>query len=185
MKVKLLIVTFLILGTAPSQADEGAWVKVNQNGDVVGDVIVCTPDVCGDRNSPYAQATLNDGERYVLQVKADPITKNVAGYGNGNPNMKVHVDPLNTWTLVTTNVMESPAHPRTNETVKLVTNRVETFNPITQPTPVRETIKTVERKAVVTDWNDPDFDWDAWWENWLLDWEFFDIWLNFFDWSSL
>jgi hypothetical protein len=39
------------------------------------------------KNSPYAKATLGAGEQYVLQIKADPITKNVAGYWQQQPRM--------------------------------------------------------------------------------------------------
>ena len=197
MKVKLMIAAFMIAGMAPAQAnDQGAWVKVDANGNAVGGAIVCTPDVCGDKNSPYAKATLGAGEQYVLQTKADPVTKNVAGVGNNNPGVQVKVDiPTNTWTVASTQVVESPPSPVTNETVKVVTSTVQTFNPITQPTPVVETVTKIERKfepvtkvedRVITDVNDPDFDWITWWENWLLDWEFFGDWyLSLFDWSNL
>ena len=186
MKVKLLIAVFMIAGMAPAQAnDQGAWVKVDSNGNAVGQAIVCTSDVCGDKNSPYAKATLGAGEQYVLQTKADPVTNNVAGIGNNNPGVQVKVDiPTNTWTVASTQEVESPANPATNETVKVVTKTVQTFNPFTQPTPKVETVKTIERK-IITDWNDPDFNWDAWWENWLLEWDFFGDWyFNLFDWGN-
>jgi hypothetical protein len=187
MKVKLLIAAFMIAGMAPAQAnDQGAWVKVDASGNAVGGAIVCSADVCGDKGSPYAKATLGAGEQYVLQTKADPVTKNVAGIGNNNPGVQVKVDiSTNTWTVARTQTIESPAHPNTQETVKVVTKTVETFNPITQPIPVVETVKTIERK-VVTDFNDPEFDWVIWWENWMLDWDFFGDWyLNLFDWWNL
>jgi hypothetical protein len=110
--------------------------------------------------------------------------------------VQVKVDiPTNTWTVASTQVVESPPSPVTNETVKVVTTTVQTFNPITEPTPVVETITKIERKfepvtkvedKVITDVNDPDFDWNTWWENWLLDWQFFGDWyLSLFDWSNL
>jgi hypothetical protein len=187
MKVKLLIAALVVVGIAPAQANEqGAWVKVDAKGNAVGEVIVCTPDVCGDKTSPYAQATLGAGEQYVLQSKANPVTNNVAGIGNNNPNTQVQVDiPTNTWTVERTQTIESPQHPNTKETVKVVTKTVETFNPFTQPTPTTTTSKVIERQTLA-DFNDPDFDWDTWWTNWLLDWEFFGDWyLDLFDWWNL
>jgi hypothetical protein len=187
MKVKLLIAGLLIVGVAPAQANEqGAWVKVNVNGNAVGEAIVCTSDVCGNSSSEYAKATLNPGERYVLQFKADPITNNSAGIGNNSPGVEVKVDlPSNTWSLASTLVTESPKSPITNESIKIVTTTVQTFNPFTQPVPVTQSAITVERK-IITDWNDPDFDWETWWDNWLLDWEFFGNWYySLFDWGTL
>lgn len=177
MKVRLLIAAFIIAGTAPAQAnDEGAWVKVDAHGNAVGQAIVCTTDVCGNSASEYAKATLGMGERYVLQFKADPITNNSAGLGNNNPGVQVKVDlPTNTWTVASTLISESPKSPVTNESIKIVTKTVETFNPFTQPNPVVEKINTVERE-ITADWDDPDFDWETWWSNWLLDWEFFMDW---------
>lgn len=181
MKVKVLITAFMIAGIAPAQAaDEGAWVKVDANGNAVGQAIVCTPDVCGDSASEYAKATLGAGERYVLQTNADPITKNVAGFGNNNPGVAVKVDiPTNTWTVSTIFVQKLPADPVTQETIKVITKTTQTFNPYTQPVPVVETVTKAESKVIV-DWTDPDFDWDAWWENWILAWQFFSDW-----WSGL
>lgn len=185
MKVKLLIAAFMIAGIAPAQAnDQGAWVKVDANGNAVGQVIVCTPDVCGDSNSPYAKATLGAGERYILQTKADPVTNNVAGIGNNNPGVAVKVDiPTNTWTVASTQVLESPAHPVTNETIKVVTKTTQTFNPFTQPTPVVEKVTVIERKIEPVA---PEIDWLAYWENWLLEWDFFNDWyVSLFDWWTL
>lgn len=177
MKIKVLILAFIMAGVAPAQAnDEGAWVKVDSNGKATGQAIVCTADVCGDSNSEYAKATLGAGERYVLQFKADPITNNSAGIGNNNPGVEVKVDlATNTWTVASTQSVYSPSSPFTNESVKIINKTVQTFNPYTQPIPVIETVKIAERKTV-SDWNDPDFDWEAWWNNWLLEWEFLGHW---------
>jgi hypothetical protein len=200
MKIKLLIAAFLLVGTAPAHAnDQGAWVKVDANGNAVGGAIVCTSDVCGDKNSPYAKATLGAGEQYVLQAKANPITNNVVGVGNNTPGVQAKVDlPTNTWTVTHTQVTQSPAHPVTNETVKVTNTTVQTFNPIDPPKPLFETstvvakiepttIKTttIERK-IITDMSDPEFDWVIWWENWIKEWDFFGNWyLGLFDWWTL
>jgi hypothetical protein len=186
MKTKLLVAGFLLLSVAQAEAnDQGAWVKVDASGNATGGAIVCTPDVCGDSNSPYAKATLAPGERYVLQFKADPVTNNVAGIGNNNPGVAVKVDiATNNWTVAHTHQVESPAHPTTNETVKVKTTTVQTFNPITQPTPVVETTKLIEREVPVV--IEPEIDWQTWWENWLIEWSFFGDWLNsLFDWANL
>jgi hypothetical protein len=90
---------------------QGAWVKVDANGNAIGQAIVCSSDVCGDNNSPYAKATLGAGEQYVLQAKADPVTNNVAGIGNNNPNTQVKVDiPTQEWTVTRTNTV-TPVEP--------------------------------------------------------------------------
>jgi hypothetical protein len=179
MKVKILVAALIMAGMAPAQADgQGAWVKVDASGNAVGQAIVCTSDVCGDRSSPYAKATLGAGEQYVLQTKADPVTNNVAGIGNNNPGVQVKVDlPTNTWTVASTQIIESPAHPNTNERVKVVTQTTQTFNPFTQPTPKVETVTNIERK-VATNFDDPEFDWNIWWQNWVLEWDFFGGWYS-------
>jgi hypothetical protein len=107
MKVKLLVIALLLVGIAPAQANgQGAWVKVDANGKAVGQAIVCSADVCGDSKSPYAKATLKEGEQYVLQAVADPITNNVAGVGNNNANTQVQVDlPTQEWTITRTNIV--------------------------------------------------------------------------------
>jgi hypothetical protein len=85
---------------------QGAWVKVDASGNATGQAIVCSSDVCGDKNSPYARATLQAGEQYVLQAIADPITNNVVGVGNNNLNTKVQVDiATQEWTITRTNTV--------------------------------------------------------------------------------
>jgi hypothetical protein len=75
---KLIIILLAFANITPAVADQGGWVKVNANNQVVSGTIVCTPDVCGDANSPYSKGTLSAGERYVQVTKAD-TTGNVAG----------------------------------------------------------------------------------------------------------
>jgi uncharacterized Fe-S cluster protein YjdI len=94
-----------------AQLAQGAWVKVDANGNATGQAIVCSADVCGDSKSPYATATLKEGEQYVLQAVADPITNNVAGVGNNNANTQVQVDlPTQEWTITRTNTA-TPKEP--------------------------------------------------------------------------
>lgn len=77
--MKKAILIFLLLGNiTPAHADEGGWVKVNAQGQVISGTSVCTPDVCGNVNSEYSKLTLAAGERYVQINKAD-TTGNVVG----------------------------------------------------------------------------------------------------------
>jgi hypothetical protein len=99
------------LNNPPVPPAQGAWVKVDANGNATGQAIVCSADVCGDSKSPYARATLEAGEQYVLQAVADPITNNVAGVGNNNANTQVQVNlPTQEWTITRTNTA-TPKEP--------------------------------------------------------------------------
>jgi hypothetical protein len=137
MKVKILVTALMLAGMAPAQADgQGAWVKVDSSGNAVGQAIVCTSDVCGDKSSPYAQATLGVGEQYVLQAQADPVTNNVAGIGNNNPNTQVQVNiPTQEWTITRTNtaIPETPVLINGQLVTSYTYQTVERFTPNTAP----------------------------------------------------
>jgi hypothetical protein len=108
---KVVTYSCVKLDNPPVPPAQGAWVKVDANGNATGQAIVCSADVCGDSKSPYAKATLNAGEQYVLQAVADPITNNVAGVGNNNANTQVQVDlPTQEWTITRTNTA-TPLEP--------------------------------------------------------------------------
>ena len=78
----------------------GGWVKVDASGLVISGAIVCTPSVCG-AGTLYSKLTLKEGEQWVQQTKADPVTGNVVGIGNNNPNTTVTYDrPAETFTVV-------------------------------------------------------------------------------------
>jgi hypothetical protein len=158
--MKKAILIFLLLGNiTPAHADQGGWVMVDAGGNVISGTIVCTPDVCGDPNSPYAKATLQPGQRYVQITKADQ-TGNVAGpnvVAQTAPNQTVSakVDPVTNVATVTTKVVE-PLAPRVT-----VVKETETTFAVEQPAPVT-TVKApvIEVKEPETIKEDPAFiDW--------------------------
>jgi len=88
-KTIVISVLFIFSNFQVSNAEEvgtfmgeqvGGWALVDENNNVLG-VHVCTPSVCGDPNSTYSQLVLKPGQKYVLQTAADPVTGNVAGWG--------------------------------------------------------------------------------------------------------
>jgi hypothetical protein len=155
--MKKAILIFLLLGNiTPAYADQGGWVMVDANNKVISGTIVCTPDVCGDPNSPYAKATLQPGQRYVQITKADQ-TGNVAGpnvVAQTAPNQTVSakVNPLTNVATVTTTTVD-PLAPRVT-----VVKETETTYAVEQPAPVT-TVKTpvIEIKEPETIKEDPEF----------------------------
>jgi hypothetical protein len=155
--MKKAILIFLLLGNiTPAHADQGGWVMVDANNKVISGTIVCTPDVCGDPNSPYAKATLQPGQRYVQITKADQ-TGNVAGpnvVAQTAPNQTISakVDPVTNVATVTTTTVD-PLAPRVT-----VIKETETTYAVEQPAPVT-TVKTpvIEIKEPETIKEDPEF----------------------------
>jgi hypothetical protein len=151
MKKIILGIVLSLVSTnawANETTTQGAWVRVDANGNAVGQAIVCSSDVCGDRNSPYAQATLGAGEQYVLQANADPVTNNVAGIGNNNANTQVRVDiPTQAWTITRTNTV-IPAEPLIIDGQQIISYTYQTidkFTPDTAPwvfSPVIDVVAT-------------------------------------------
>jgi hypothetical protein len=156
---KAILIFILLANITPAYADQGGWVMVDASGKVISGTIVCTPDVCGDPNSPYAKATLQPGQRYVQITKKDE-TGNVAGpnvVAPTPPNQTVtaKVDPVTEVVTVTTTVVE-PLAPRVT-----VTKETETTYAVEQPAPVT-IVKTpvIEIKEPETIKEDPEFiDW--------------------------
>jgi hypothetical protein len=160
--MKKAILIFLLLGNiTPAYADQGGWVMVDASGKVISGTIVCTPDVCGDPNSPYAKATLQPGQRYVQITKAD-ATGNVAGpnvVAQTAPNQTVSakVDPVTNVATVTTTTVE-PLAPRVT-----VIKEAETIYAVEQPVPIT-TVKapvieivepeTIKEDPAFLDWLD-------------------------------
>jgi len=113
--VKKLIIIFLVfVNITPAVADQGGWVKVDANNQVISGTIVCTPDVCGDANSPYSQGTLSAGERYV-QIARPDTTGNVTGPNVVAPTMpneivSGRIDPV-TEVMTVTKTTEEPFAP--------------------------------------------------------------------------
>jgi hypothetical protein len=116
MKRLIAILILALIAPLPAHAEEtGAWVKVDANGNAIGQAIVCTAAVCGDSSSLYNKMTLNAGEQYVLQASALP-DGNVAGIGAGNELTSVKIDlETKVWTVVTTNI---DILPKTKENPK-------------------------------------------------------------------
>ena len=156
---KAILIFLLAINITPAHADQGGWVMVDASGKVISGTIVCTPDVCGDVNSPYAKATLQPGQRYVQITKADQ-TGNVAGpnvVAQTAPNQSVSakVDPVTNVATVTTKTVE-PLAPGVS-----VTKETETTYAVQQPAPVT-TVKApvIEIKEPEAVKEDPAFlDW--------------------------
>ena len=129
-KFKVTAVVFLLLAVMP-QASADVYVKVDANGNAVGQAIICDAGTCAD-GSAYSKATLSPGERYVLQNQGH------SGIGNNNPGAQVKVDlSTNQWTATTTTVKEVAPIQVTPQIqvakVEVVTQT--TWNPTIEPAP--------------------------------------------------
>lgn len=145
---KAILIFALLINITPAHADQGGWVMVDASGKVISGTIVCTPDVCGDPNSPYAKATLQPGQRYVQITKKD-VTGNVAGpnvVAQTAPNQTVSakVDPVTNVATVTTKTVEQLA-PGVQ-----VTKETQTTYAVEQDAPISTT------KAPVIQMNEPE-----------------------------
>ena len=107
---KAFLVFLLLFNITPAYADKGGWVIVDASNNVVSGTIVCTPDVCGDVNSPYSKATLQPGQRYVQITKADStgnvVGPNVLAETAPNQTISAKVDPVTNVATVTTKTIE-------------------------------------------------------------------------------
>jgi hypothetical protein len=193
---KAILIFLLLANITPAYAEDVAgYVKVDSSGNQIGQVIVCTPSVCGDNNSVFAKMTLQPGERYVIQSKADN-NGNVAGI-NPTPDtqLKVNVD-TNQFTVVRTAEITpvvkketvaiapveqtqptQPTEPTVTyepvTTMKVKTTTVETFNPITE-----QPVTVVEKKVVIEPVIDEPV--DNWWDQWFIDLAALEIWFKTF-----
>jgi len=195
MKKVLIAIAITILSVNNAYAEEaGGWVAVDTDGKVVSGAIACTPSVCGDANSEYAKATLKEGQKYVLQTKAES-NGNVFGIGNNTPNTEVKVD-LVTNTFTVTSKQETTVTP----TTVIVKENVTTFNPYIPNNGLGESLNThvsttsvkiqTENNASklnpyikLDELGDLVFDWQLFWEdflnNWEIDWKI--LWTYFAD----
>jgi hypothetical protein len=147
---KAIFIILLAINITPAHANEGGWVKVDASGNQIGQVIVCTPSVCGDGTSTFAKMTLKEGESYVLQSNADN-KGNVAGM-NTTPEITLKVEvATNQWTVTKVNTViptvstsENDPNPEPITTAKIKTTVVETFNPVTD-----QPLTVVSKKAVI------------------------------------
>ena len=132
---KAILIFALLINITPAYADQGGWVMVDASGKIMSGTIVCSPDVCGDPDSPYAKATLSPGQRYVQITKAE-TTGNVAGPNVVAPtptNLKVSgkVNPVTNVATVSTKTIE-PLAPKVNLVKETQTTfAVEQIEPIT------------------------------------------------------
>jgi hypothetical protein len=190
---KAILIFLLLANITPAYAEEVAgWVKVDSSGNQIGQVIVCTPSVCGDSNSAYSKMTLQPGEQYVIQSKADS-KGNVAGI-NPTPDTQLKVDvATNQFTIVRTQEITpvvkketvavapveqtQPTEPTVTyepvTTIKVKTTTVETFNPITE-----QPVTVVEKKVVIEPVIDEPV--DNWWDQWFIDLAALELWFKTF-----
>jgi hypothetical protein len=190
---KAILIFLLLANITPAYAEEVAgWVKVDSSGNQIGQVIVCTPSVCGDSNSAYSKMTLQPGEQYVIQSKADS-KGNVAGI-NPTPETQLKVDVVsNQFTIVRTQEITpvvkketvavapveqtQPTEPTVTyepvTTMKVKTTTVETFNPITE-----QPVTVVEKKVVIEPVIDEPV--DNWWDQWFIDLAALELWFKTF-----
>lgn len=170
---KAIFIFLLAINITPAQANEvGGWVKVSASGAVISGTIVCTPDVCGDPNSPFSKDTLGAGESYVQIVQASS-TGNVAGPSvptethNQTVTVKVNAE-TNLATIVRKSVEQvSPG-------IIVIKQEETNYNneEFTPKTVAKEATIKVEETAVV---EDPAF---LNWLNLLNQW-LFDLFTNF------
>lgn len=181
---KAIFIILLALNITPAHANEGGWVKVDASGNQIGQVIVCTPSVCGDSSSTYAKMTLKEGERYVLQSKPDD-KGNVSGI-NTTPEITLKVEvATNQWTVTKVNTViptvakdENDNNPQPITTAKIKTTIVETFNPVTD-----QPVTVVSKKAVIETPEVPSDETNLvdWWSGLVLDYAALTQWFqNFF-----
>jgi len=131
---KAILIFLLLINITPAHAEEGGWVMVDAGGKVISGTIVCTPDVCGDVNSPYSKATLQPGQRYVQITKADAtgnvVGPNVLAQTAANQTVSAKVEPATNVATVTTTTVQ-PLAPRVT-----VIKETETTFAIDQAAPV-------------------------------------------------
>ena len=152
-KALIVILTALLLQPTNAFAeDRGAWVKVDANGNAIGQAIVCTQSVCGDPNSLYNKMTLQTSERYVLQAPAT-ADGNVAGVGAGQGTTSVKVD-LQTGVWQVEN-KSTNTNPITKETIETITIQQFTSNNAPWVSPVIQYPTIITQTPIVAPVNTP------------------------------
>ena len=153
MKAKVILITALLLQPTNAFAeDRGAWVKVDSNGNAIGQAIVCTQSVCGDPNSLYNKMTLQTSERYVLQAPAS-ADGNVAGVGAGQGATSVKVD-LQTGVWQVEN-KSTNTNPFTQEVITTTTVQQFTSNYAPWVSPVIQYPTIITQTPIVASVNTP------------------------------
>ena len=185
-KVKVMVAALLLLGLTPN-ANADVYVKVDANGNAVGEAIVCEISVCGNANSSYAKATLKPGETYALQGLGS------TGIGNNNPNVQLKVDlQTNEWAVTTTHQAPPNTSVIINNTPVIVeaVQTVDRFNPVSnvalsspiKPQPYETpTAQLIFDTATVESKTEPV---DPFWSDWLEQWlKFWGEWTLVFAWD--
>jgi hypothetical protein len=140
MKYKIAIgaILFTAVSVVPALAD--VYVAVDQNGNAVGQAIICDAQTCA-KGSLFSQMTLPTGAHYALQGVG-------IGYGTGaQSNNKVSVDEnTNVWTV---NQTDTNKDKLTGAITQV--NTVQTFTP-TNPTRVvvSQSVTPIAPPRVVT-----------------------------------
>ena len=140
MKYKIAIgaILFTAVSVVPALAD--VYVAVDQNGNAVGQAIICDAQTCA-KGSLFSQMTLPTGAHYALQGVG-------IGYGTGaQSNNKVSVDEnTNVWTV---NQTDTNKDKLTGAITQF--NTVQTFTP-TNPTRVvvSQSVTPIAPPRVVT-----------------------------------
>jgi hypothetical protein len=171
------VIIGMVLALATTQtASADVYVKVDAQGNAVGGAIMCDAYTCGGA-SAYSKATLEPGERYVLQGVGVHH-----GISNNNPGVEVkHEATTNQWVVTNTNTPE-PVVERFTTIETRSTPDVPVVLPDT-PTVISDTATvlsdtrtaTVETQTVVIDY--ATFNWeDVNWET--FDWEGFIAWFQ-------
>ena len=151
MKYKVVIGAILLtaISVAPALAD--VYVAVDQNGNAVGQAIMCDAQTCA-KGSLFSQMTLPSGAHYALQGVG-------IGYGTGaQSNNKVSVDEnTGVWTVnqtdtnkdrltgAITQVNTVQTFTPTNPTRVVVSQTLTPITPITPPT-----VTTTNTDSVLT-----------------------------------
>lgn len=164
---KVLVIALLLVATPAHADDRGAWVKVDANGNAIGQAIVCTQDVCGNKDSLYNKMTLQPGEKYVLQTVASP-EGNVAGVGAGQGGGDIKVN-LETGEWTATRVAKEEVILPTQEKVAIEKTTVTRLNKDGSSTLLSETVNT-NAVPTLTATTDKMKAFNDWYENWLIEW---------------
>lgn len=156
MKRSFALVTVLLF--MPS-ASADVYVKVDANGNAIGEAIVCEQSVCGDSNSDVSKALLKENEKFVLQGSG------TVGINNHAPDVNLkHEAITNEWVITRKdNSVERFTTIENRETAPVVEPvYMETTTVTTETkTATIETSTVLSDSATVTSVDT--FDWDAFW----------------------
>jgi hypothetical protein len=152
--MKKLIIFALLITLIPTSAhaeETGAWVKVDVNGNAIGQAIVCTQSVCGDPASLYNKLTLGSNERYVLQAPAS-VDGNVAGVGASQGMDSVKVDlQTGVWTTTQSNKYIDPLTQKPVVSVSVQQFTSDTAPWVSKPFVPTQSALIAQQEATIAD----------------------------------